>query len=70
MTSAWVISGNLIRLNGECLFEDNNVDDPVSYGFILKLLINIFINEIFHSARCDVFFDLRNKSNAQLMKVY
>lgn len=50
MTSAWVISGNLIRLNGKCLFADNNVDDPVLYGFILKFLINIFINDMFYCA--------------------
>ena len=69
MTSAWVISGNLIRLNDKCLFADNNVDDPVLYGFISKLLINIFINDMY-SARCEVFSGLRNKSNAQLMKEY
>lgn len=70
MTSAWVISGNLIRQNGKCLFADNNVDDPVLCGFISKLLINIFINDMFHSARCEVFSGLRNRSNAQLMKEY
>lgn len=57
MTSAWVISGNLIRLDGKCLFADNNVDDPVLYSFISKLLINIFINDIFYFARCEVFPD-------------